>query len=123
MTTKNDQAVSPANHPPPKELRASPTAPHEQDSPRTLEDLMVSDEPLTRELAGIKKELVANREELARLASNEQVVTDLHQRHQVLSERFHDREVLAPIFFQLIGIADRCRQNEEHLKRGYWSYY
>ena len=117
MTTANEQADSPESLPGQPQIES----PERQNDlrgrrvPRTLEDLMAADDQQNRELMEIRKELTALRSELPRLATREQILADLHNRHQALADRFHEREVLIPIVRQLIGIADRCRQNEEAL--------
>ncbi len=50
------------------------------------------------------------RSEIARLRTDEAVLSELHERNRALSEEFHERHVLTPLFLMLIGIADRCGQ-------------
>lgn len=40
----------------------------------------------------------------------EEVSRKMQQSYQALLERFHERELLQPLFLQLISIADRCRE-------------
>lgn len=42
--------------------------------------------------------------------ANDETVKKLQQGYQALVEQFHEREVLQPMFLQLIAVADRCRQ-------------
>ncbi len=39
------------------------------------------------------------------------VLSEMHEQCRALQEGFHELEVLAPIFRLLIGLADRCRQD------------
>ena len=43
------------------------------------------------------------------------VLEEMHEQNRVLREHLHEREILDPIFRLLIGLADRCR--EENLER------
>ena len=67
-------------------------------------------ETLTQELPGI-------REELARMKTDEQVMTDLHNRCRQLDESHYEREFLRPCFLGQIGIADRCRQQISNIEQ------
>jgi len=49
--------------------------------------------------------------------SGETGQSDLFERYRALSERFHEREVLQPVFLALIGIVDRCRDQETQLQQ------
>ncbi len=44
------------------------------------------------------------------------LLSDLQSECTALRERFHEREVLWPIFRSLIGVADRCREQTAQLK-------
>ncbi len=67
-------------------------------------------ETLTQELPGIH-------EELARMKTDEQVMTDLHNRCRQLDELHYEREFLRPCFLGQIGIADRCRQQISNIEQ------
>lgn len=54
--------------------------------------------------------------EVKRLSTDERVLDDLQERCRALSERFYEREVLRPILLRLIGIADRCRDDEGQIR-------
>lgn len=49
------------------------------------------------------------------LSAAERVIAELSDRCKELSEGFHEREVLLPVFNCLIGISDRCRQQIDRL--------
>ncbi len=55
--------------------------------------------------------------EIARLKTDDRVLTEMHERTRTLSEEFHEREVLTPILLALIGIADRSRQQVDEITR------
>lgn len=44
------------------------------------------------------------------------LLSDMHEQCRALTEQFHEREVLAPIFQGLIRIADRCRNEAAALR-------
>lgn len=67
-------------------------------------------ETLAQELPGIH-------EELARISTDEQVMTDLHNRCRRLDELHYEREFLRPCFLGQIGIADRCRQQINNIEQ------
>lgn len=48
--------------------------------------------------------------EVERIKMEERVITEMHERNRLLTEDYHEREVLSPIFLGLISIADRCEQ-------------
>lgn len=66
------------------------------------------------------KELSTVHVELSMLQSNTSILNDVHESNKKLSEEFHEREVLAPVFHMLIGLADRCyrqiAQSKQKLK-------
>ena len=45
-------------------------------------------------------------------ASLDRLLGDLREQNQKFTERFHEREVIQPVLLTLIGIADRCREQE-----------
>ena len=47
--------------------------------------------------------------ELRQLRTEDRLLTDMHDQCRALQERFHEREVLMPIFRSLIGVVDRCQ--------------
>lgn len=55
--------------------------------------------------------------ELKRLKTDEQVLSDLRDRHSVLYERHHEREVLRPLFLAVVGILDRCGETTANLEK------
>ena len=54
---------------------------------------------------------------IEQLGTEKRVLTEMHDRCRELSEQFHEREFLKPIFLCLIGIADRCRQEIAKLRQ------
>jgi len=54
---------------------------------------------------------------LAPLPTADPLHAEFLDRYRALSEQFHEREVLQPIFRALIGIADRYRQQEQELQK------
>lgn len=56
-------------------------------------------------------------EHIERLRIDDQVLTEMHERNRELTEEFHEREVLQPVFLALIGIIDRCDQMVQEIDR------
>lgn len=75
-----------------------------------LNSLSETLEGLTTEVRNRQEQIVRIHDEISRPKIEEQVLTEMHERNRELSEDFHEREVLNPIFLLLIGISDRCRQ-------------
>ena len=73
------------------------------------------------EVKAVKEGIAGFAKELERLRTDDRVLTEMHDRCRTLSERFHEREVLDPVFLCLIGILDRCDQEtrriEEQMKK------
>jgi len=59
-------------------------------------------------LGRIQEELGEMRQEMTRLKTDEQVFAEMHERNRELSEAFHERNVMEPVFLSLIGMADRA---------------
>lgn len=55
--------------------------------------------------------------EVKELKASEAVITELSIRHKELNEQFYEREVLSPVLFCLIAIADRCHQQIKELQK------
>jgi len=67
-------------------------------------------------MGGILDHLSEMSNEIARLKTDDTVMAELQDRNRALSESFHERELLHPIFLSLIGIADRCAQQVTELE-------
>ena len=78
-----------------------------QDELETVRSLVSEVLDEIRELKEMSSEIG---EELERIHTEDGMLQDLHMAHKKLSEDFHERETLAPVFHTLIGIADRCYQ-------------
>lgn len=105
-------------------------SPECDDTPPEMADLLDEDERMASLLSQLSDQVtdIGNKirtvhehvsnvaSQLARIKTDDQVFTDLSRRCQMLVERFYEREVLNPIFLQLIGIADRCRRKESQLE-------
>ena len=78
-----------------------------QDELETMRSLVSEVLDEIRELKETSSEIGA---ELERVHTDEGMLLDLHAAHKKLSEDFHEREVLSPVFHTLIGVADRCYQ-------------
>ena len=63
------------------------------------------------------EELAVVRSEMQQIATNEQVLSALHEDNRRYAEQFHEREVLEPLFLGLIDMADRCRAEVARLCR------
>ncbi len=94
----------------------------------TLEDLAASHRGMAEQLGqcleGIVNTMQGFQEQLARLASAtddlkaaDQIIAELSSRLRELSERFYEREVLLPVIYGLIRLADGCRQQIEKFKK------
>jgi molecular chaperone GrpE (heat shock protein) len=72
------------------------------------------------QIASKVDECLAMLSDLAQLIRGRQATdeafTKLQQGYQALVEQFHEREVLQPMFLQLIAIADRCREKIARLE-------
>ncbi|MFH1211329.1 MAG: nucleotide exchange factor GrpE [Candidatus Woesearchaeota archaeon] len=55
--------------------------------------------------------------EVKELRASETVIAELSARHKELNEQFYEREILSPILFCLIAIADRCHQQIKELQK------
>lgn len=55
-------------------------------------------------------------EQLQQQAKDDRLLTNLQESNRKLTEQFHEREVLDPIFRGLIGIADRCREQSGRIR-------
>src|SRR3989339_424577 len=55
--------------------------------------------------------------EVKEIRASEKVIAELSARHKELNEQFYEREVLSPILFCLIAIADRCHQQIKELQK------
>ena len=53
---------------------------------------------------------------LGQLRTEDRLLTEMHDQCRALQERFHEREVLMPIFRSLIGIADRCLSGAANMR-------
>jgi len=78
-----------------------------QDELETVRSLLTH---LLDEVRGLREESSRIYEELERIRTDERMLQDVHEANKKLSEDFHEREILSPVFHTLIGIADRCYQ-------------
>ena len=92
------------------------TVPSRQNAPGTAPLAQVP-EAIRKEIAKLTEELAAVRKELQRLQTADRVLSEMHTRCQELSEQFHEREVLNPLFYGLIWIADRSREQVQRIER------
>ena len=94
---------------------------------RTLtheDDVVAADEPavaeqlsaLTAQIAGLAAAQDVVLGTIKELGVQDRVLGEMHDQTRRLREGFHEREVLHPIFRSLIGIADRCRQENAKLR-------
>jgi molecular chaperone GrpE (heat shock protein) len=72
---------------------------------------------LSEELKSYHEYLAKLSKGMEQLGTEKRVLTEMHDRCRELSEQFHEREFLKPIFLCLIGIADRCRQEIAKLRQ------
>ncbi|MFA6186472.1 MAG: nucleotide exchange factor GrpE [Phycisphaerae bacterium] len=72
---------------------------------------------LTAKIAEIGSKLDLLIPEVKELKASEAVIAELSARHKELNEQFYEREVLSPILFCLIAIADRCHQQIKELQK------
>lgn len=67
------------------------------------------------QLDGIQETTAACLAVLSELRDRDQVVAELQRQNAQFREQFHERETLRPLWLMLIGIADRCREQEREL--------
>lgn len=102
-------------NPHPKKPQSSDTS--RQDLPEVMASLCAEVSRIASCTVGVRTELRALRDEIAQLKTEKQALTHLSDRCRELTERFHEREVLYPILFTLMTIADRARQEVARLRR------
>jgi hypothetical protein len=74
-------------------------------------------EKLSKQLEDVSNDIKGCQEKLSHLAGGidelkaaDQIIADLSTRYRDLNERFYEREVLLPVVYCLIRVADGCRQ-------------
>ena len=75
-----------------------------------------STEP-TKLLMTVRSDVAQIAHELQRIKTDDLVLSEMHDRTRKLAEKFHEREVLLPVFNVLIGIADRGRHLTERARQ------
>ena len=71
---------------------------------------------LAERFRGLDQRQAAIHTNVQQLGTENRLLSDMHDQCRVLQERFHEREVLLPIFRALIGIADRSRNETAKLR-------
>ncbi len=107
---------------------------HESEEPESLltktEDLFADNDPedglfghissvlgdLGERLTQCQTKIESISTEVQRIKTDDEVLNEMNHRCQILSEQFHEREVLNPILLILIGVADRCRTLESGIE-------
>jgi len=75
----------------------------------------LSSSALLEQLVALQETTAACLIQLGEIRQQEPWIADLQRQNGELRERFHEREVLRPIWLMLIGILDRCRLQESTL--------
>ena len=85
-------------------------SPPESDIRDALTALREQHTDLLESVRGAKETLAGIQEDVCRLEKDGSILHEMHEANKKLSEDFHERELLFPVFHTLIGIADRCYQ-------------
>ncbi len=72
---------------------------------------------LASEIRRFDGNLSAVSAEIGELKTEKRVLTEMHDRCRKLTEQFHERECLYPVFRSVIAAADRCRRETTRLQR------
>jgi len=99
--------------PPGKHLPASAQAQARQPDCRECPALRAVEDRLT----AIGETLKTLQQQQANLGDQRRVIAEMHDQSRKLTEQFHEREVLGPLFFTVIGILDRHRQETGKVER------
>ncbi len=110
--TEAEQTVARGDHDPNRRSGPSPTC----ETAKLLQSLTGPLGVLDERLQAVDQRLVAMNTDLGQLGTESRVLSEMHDQCRTLQERFHEREVLLPIFRALIGIADRCRNEAAKMR-------
>ena len=72
---------------------------------------------LTTHITSLNEAHGAVKARLEQCATEQRVLSEMHDECRALRERHHERELLYPMFRALIGIADRCRGELHKLRQ------
>lgn len=97
------------------QVRRSPRTPDPIE--QILKDLAQGIGQLSSWLQSIEQCQTSMVDRLAECKLEGQILADLQKEYQGLRERFHEREVLLPIVRGLIGIADRCHNENAEMRK------
>ena len=73
-------------------------------------------EQFVEELKRCTSRLEALSGDLQQLKTDKRIFTEMHDRNRSLTEQFHEHQVIMPVMYSLIGVADRCNELESMIE-------